>query len=331
MAKKKNLVGQKFGKLTIISEAIKQDPKNTRAIWNCVCDCGETIIVTTNHLTTGNTKSCGCLKIDAIKQNQKLSLPIITKYKSHITSARKLWRQYCYEDKKCNLSFENWLNLTQKNCSYCGAVPFTIYNIFLKKKNASQQAKDNGNFIYNGIDRIDNSKPHTIDNVVPCCQICNRAKNTLSIDEFKQYISNLKIEEFVHPNILLKLPIKYLLVSLKCAFRHYKRNYGTMEIDLQTFYTYSQLPCHYCGTEKSNYFNVYLKDKKASQTAKDGAHFYYNGIDRVNNNLGHTPENCVPCCINCNFAKSDMTFIDFQNWIKRIKEHQNKKSIMHVT
>lgn len=327
MAKKKNLIGQKFGKLIVISEAKKQDLKKMRAIWNCECDCGEIIIVSTNNLTTGNTKSCGCLKIEKVKQNQKLSLKTITKYKPHIATARRLWKSYCYQDKQCTLSFDEWFNFSQQNCFYCDLNPSTLYNYFLTKVDASQQAKDNGNFLYNGIDRVDNSKSHTIDNVVACCQICNRAKNERSLQEFQQYITNLKIEEFISPNILLKLPTKYLLVSIKCAFRHYKRNYGTMEIDLQTFYNYSQLPCHYCGIEKSNYFNVYLKDKKASQAAKDKAHFYYNGIDRLDNNLRHTIDNIVPCCCYCNFAKSKLTLPEFQDWVTKIQNFQLTKSL----
>lgn len=35
-----------------------------------------------------------------------------------------------------------------------------------------------------GCDRIDNSKPHTKDNVVPCCYSCNCKKHTMKYDEF---------------------------------------------------------------------------------------------------------------------------------------------------
>lgn len=35
-----------------------------------------------------------------------------------------------------------------------------------------------------GIDRLDNSKPHTIDNVVPCCTKCNRERGTIPFEEF---------------------------------------------------------------------------------------------------------------------------------------------------
>lgn len=324
MAKKKNLIGQKFGQLTVISEAQKQDNKNTRAIWNCECNCGEIIIVPTNNLTTSNTKSCGCLKIEKVKQNQKLSLKTITKYLPIIATARRCWKSYLYQDKQCDLTFEQWHDLSQQNCFYCGNFPSNTYNCFEKKEDASIFAKENGDFIYNGIDRVDNLKPHTLDNVVPCCSICNRAKSERTQQEFYNYISKLKINNSIVKNILI-LPTNYLLVSIKGAFRHYKRNYGVMEIDLQTFYNYSQLPCHYCGIEQSNYFNVYLKDKKASQAAKDGAHFYYNGIDRLDNTKTHTIDNIVPCCKYCNFAKSKLSLSEFQDWIIRTKYFQLNK------
>lgn len=55
----KDLTNQKFGKLT----AIKRQGRNASGsnMWLCKCDCGGQILVSTNHLTTGNTQSCGCL------------------------------------------------------------------------------------------------------------------------------------------------------------------------------------------------------------------------------------------------------------------------------
>ena len=43
----------------------------------------------------------------------------------------------------------------------------------------------------NGIDRVDNNKGYELDNIVPCCQWCNRAKKNRSVDEFRQYLANL--------------------------------------------------------------------------------------------------------------------------------------------
>ena len=66
MAKRLDLSGLKYGKLTILRREkayrdVKSKIKRTRTQWFCMCDCGNTITVMTESLKTGNTKSCGCL------------------------------------------------------------------------------------------------------------------------------------------------------------------------------------------------------------------------------------------------------------------------------
>lgn len=59
MPKPKDITGNKYGKLTAIEFAYS----NTyhERIWKCKCDCGNDAYVSIHSLTTGNTKSCGCL------------------------------------------------------------------------------------------------------------------------------------------------------------------------------------------------------------------------------------------------------------------------------
>ncbi len=59
MGKAKDLTGQTFNQLTVISS---QGSKNGKFYWLCACTCGETAIVRGSHLTSGNTQSCGCLE-----------------------------------------------------------------------------------------------------------------------------------------------------------------------------------------------------------------------------------------------------------------------------
>ena len=55
---KKDITGQRFGKLTALRPTGRTLRKSV--VWECQCDCGRIVPVPTNQLTTGNTKSCGC-------------------------------------------------------------------------------------------------------------------------------------------------------------------------------------------------------------------------------------------------------------------------------
>ena len=56
----KNLVGQKFGKLTAI-ELLEESNDFNRRLYRCKCDCGNEVVIPSSSLTTGHTNSCGCL------------------------------------------------------------------------------------------------------------------------------------------------------------------------------------------------------------------------------------------------------------------------------
>ncbi|RLI62937.1 MAG: hypothetical protein DRO67_06575 [Candidatus Asgardarchaeum californiense] len=56
-----NLVGKKFGRLIVV-ELENEFNKTGRQLWKCICDCGKNVKVTTNHLTKGDTVSCGCFQ-----------------------------------------------------------------------------------------------------------------------------------------------------------------------------------------------------------------------------------------------------------------------------
>ena len=57
MYRGKNLLNKRFSKL-LVTERIGS--KNGRAIWKCLCDCGKTNNVSSTHLLTNHTRSCGC-------------------------------------------------------------------------------------------------------------------------------------------------------------------------------------------------------------------------------------------------------------------------------
>lgn len=62
MGKLVDLSGRRFGRLRVIRYAGLDGGKN--AAWDCVCDCGEAVTVRGYRLRSGETASCGCLRID---------------------------------------------------------------------------------------------------------------------------------------------------------------------------------------------------------------------------------------------------------------------------
>jgi hypothetical protein len=182
--KKENLLGQKFARLLVIAEAEPVGARR-RSAWLCQCDCGNTKVIKADELKSGDTKSCGCLNDEKRKERAHgLYAPLI-KYHPSETSARKIWKRR-YSDGE--LSFDDFMRLSQMNCHYCGAEPNMIFNAAKEDKKSSQSAKDDGDFAYNGLDRTDSNRTHTLDNVVPCCKWCNYAKRERIVAEFEAWL-----------------------------------------------------------------------------------------------------------------------------------------------
>jgi len=62
-----DLAGKRFGRLAGIEDVGKT--KKGERIWRCRCDCGEETEVRTDHLKSGHTRSCGCLKVEVATDN----------------------------------------------------------------------------------------------------------------------------------------------------------------------------------------------------------------------------------------------------------------------
>lgn len=61
----KNLIGKKFGRLLVLN---REPNRGKRVAWKCLCDCGNTIVVDSTSLTSGNTSSCGCYRTERLAQ-----------------------------------------------------------------------------------------------------------------------------------------------------------------------------------------------------------------------------------------------------------------------
>lgn len=95
-----------------------------------------------------------------------------------------------YEERGFEHDFEFFKKITQKNCIYCGVEPSieSIAPIDKRNKYDSRQ----GVYKYNSIDRVNNELGYVEGNMVPCCDICNKAKRNLPLSVFLQWIERLK-------------------------------------------------------------------------------------------------------------------------------------------
>lgn len=131
-----DLTGQRFGRLLVIRTTKERDHRNaSRSSYECLCDCGQTKRVGLAALTRGHTTSCGCRRRLAPGE----------------ANFNVLFRIYQKTALRRGLSFElsedQARTIFASNCFYCGVRPTLIKNT----------RGSFGSFIYNGIDRLDNS------------------------------------------------------------------------------------------------------------------------------------------------------------------------------
>lgn len=69
-------------------------------------------------------------------------------------------------------------------------------NTVVKQKQKNTFDRFNGIPDHHGLDRVNNSKGYTLDNVVSCCFECNRSKNSISLDWIASAYLKLKEHGF---------------------------------------------------------------------------------------------------------------------------------------
>ena len=154
------------------------------------------------------------------------------------------------------------------------------------------------NFL-NGIDRMNNLIGYTKENSVACCQVCNRMKNTLNKETF--------ILMCIHITIYNKSKMQRKLYPE--IFNNYRDiNYTRYELRGQLKFTNFGL-----SEEK---FNEIMQRKICYICGKENTKKHMNGIDRKDNTMSYTYDNCQLCCGNCNYLKKDYDYDFFLFTVK---------------
>ena len=103
------------------------------------------------------------------------------------------------------------------------------------------------------------------------------------------------------------------------GYKYGAKNRGkTWSLTEDQFFALTQQDCHFCGIEPSG-------DVKRWKGNRYKGTYVYNGIDRLDNDIGYTPENCVPCCKWCNKAKNVRSSKEFLEHVTRVYQHQHER------
>lgn len=202
-----NLKGQTFGKWTVLYRT--ENSKGNKTRWVCQCSCQKGTIkpVETKTLKSGTSTNCGCERLETISKKSdslihkrdeqgEIVLKRCSKCKEWLPLSA-FWKNkarkdgYCGECKHCqNTAKENRYNLYKKSAKVRG-LEFKIdkesfYTLTEQPCIYCGELNE-----YNGLDRIDSSIEYTIENVAPCCSICNKMKLDHSKEFFFEHIKKI--------------------------------------------------------------------------------------------------------------------------------------------
>lgn len=175
-----DLVGDIVGRLRVVAPATsKLTPRGKKLRqWLCICECGRFATVAGANLRGGLTKSCGCLRADAVNQSRALYHELA----DGESTINAKWKAYTKRAEEKQLRFEltreEFVALLKGNCFYCDEPPKAVSG----RKTTLQ---------INGIDRVDNNDGYTVRNSVSCCKRCNFAKADQDITDFANWVRRL--------------------------------------------------------------------------------------------------------------------------------------------
>lgn len=161
-------IGMKFNMLTILEISGFKDYKGSRKAMCLVrCDCGKEATLLLDTVVSLKQISCGCYR----KKNKNSAFR--DAYIRYRNGANQ--RDYLF-----SLTEQEFLELTQSDCHYCDSPPSILKETY------------GDTYVYNGIDRKDNAIGYEFANCLPCCTICNRAKNDMKYDDFVAWIWRMR-------------------------------------------------------------------------------------------------------------------------------------------
>ena len=156
----KDLTGKIFGKWKVLGRAGRRGGWDAW-YWLSECSCGNTKEVNGRSLVSGASASCGCVNGNQLPDGEAAFNSLYSSYKR-----KAIERGYSF-----GITKEEFREITKGDCCYCGVPPRqeTAYG---------RVCVHTGEYIYNGLDRTNNDRGYSMENIRPCCVMCNRMKTS---------------------------------------------------------------------------------------------------------------------------------------------------------
>ena len=193
-----------------------------------------------------------------------------------------------YKNLEFGLTFEDFVNIAETGCYYCG------------------ELRERG---FNGIDRADSGKGYILENCVSCCEMCNFMKGSTSDQVFIKRVEHIltfqgKIQGRTFPECFANHNSR--------SYMDYMRRANRKGLDFlitqDDFDEMMKNMCYICG-------------KKPQDN-------HCNGVDRVNNDLGYISGNVKTCCGECNYMKREFDYDILMEKFKLIYENHKEDAYL---
>lgn len=167
-----------YGQLTVLSRG--SSTKSGAIQWICRCSCGTEFEVAGQRLRAGTATRC--LRCAKAADRRTGEGPFRKSYAQYKASAKLKGGEF-------PLSYEEFREFVTLPCEYCGSPPTRVRRAYNRPSKRDPSLDDSA--AMHGVDRIDSSKGYEVDNIVPCCYVCNGMKSDRTTDDFLSHVERI--------------------------------------------------------------------------------------------------------------------------------------------
>jgi len=304
MGRPVSLIERRYGRLTVLSLESTTGPR----IWNCLCDCGKKTLVRATNLRSGNTLSCGCLKQEKVHPNlmgQRFGkLTVIDR--AGVINKQVIWRCLCDCGKE---KTAKTTPLKHGKVLSCGCLKYKVSEKITFADAPQFIGRKFGRLTVIALSRHNRKRAWT------CLCACGNTTKVETGNLFDGTTTSCGCFALERSR-KFRLPGETGALDLfKSYKRDAKRRGIKFNLEFDEFKRVTSQNCIYCGALPS-----YISSPSKSSYSS----YYYNGLDRIDNNQGYEKYNVEPCCKICNTMKWNLSKELFLKTIKSIYLKQFK-------